>query len=592
MIPLHCYAWNRKFHSTQALESHKLSKKHKKKEASSRRTEQETNTLVAAERGTESAASTATSFTATVLQKYGHPLDPLNAANPDDGKAWCLCCYKPFRTTMEKLGHYHMYPQHKLQENANTPTDVRLKHYCGICNLTFGTLQQHLDHNDWDARHKRRSEKQWFWCTECHMPFPTKQAQQKHTKSRHYSLAGAPAPPATNAGRREKNQTKTTEPPPPPTDSASKRKFTPGCLYCSLCGCRFPTTEAYQFHKDFDKEQIIKTYRQKGIAVDEKEIDLAFSSLKFDKDDVDYSQCLVTEDRARMFHVVVELALHNYETFYKMVHGTAKYMTVYNTSAGILGWASCTFEDVKQTITEKVPEEEVSAAATTPAVFRGDKEENRMLRLAMMESMLESRGVCPPCRPDNDGDDSSSSLSSSDDGDNDEDSYTYEDDDGGEYDYGSEEECQSTHSECPDEYVEEDKEDFDNDKKEEGCKEESLNQDTIDKEHHEEEQEEEEEMGSSSDVSGESWSQVSEAKDSAGDDGSDLSDLVVVDLDEGDERSEESSGSDFSMLDFLWCVTTWGRASANYHSACFGVVCHVKGNLQHVERLWIELAPS
>lgn len=66
------------------------------------------------------------------------------------------------------------------------------------------------------------------------------------------------------------------------------------------------------------------------------------------------------EDFAQEQLVLTDLALYNYETYHSMSHGTASVVTVDASSAGILGWAACTFDAAKNPNTRAQEEDQTS----------------------------------------------------------------------------------------------------------------------------------------------------------------------------------------------------------------------------------------
>lgn len=176
---------------------------------------------------------------------------------------------------------------------------------------------------------------------------------------------------------------------------------------CSVCQRHFGTEEEKQKHEDLDvlyrqpvvtfNEELDEAYRQMACAAGPDSTAMDFDLTKTDS--------AVRMAQVEFDDVVVELALHNYETFHKMKRGTVSYSDVHLSSAGIQGWASTTFDDVNLSAGPKDENDAASQgedrkqSARAP-VARGDAEENQAVMLAIMESMLEAKGVRPPCRPD------------------------------------------------------------------------------------------------------------------------------------------------------------------------------------------------
>lgn len=468
---------------------------------------------------------------------------------------------------------------------ASSPHEEEEGFWCSSCNLPFSSIEERQAHYDRDPQHNAL---QYYWCYTCNVPYKSLEDLQAHYKAHpehpaseatkpfasfsnsssttagatgtrlapHHQCFGCKEPHQTFADLRDHYKDfpehmitqQDTELPslafqPLTTQLTDVSEWS----YCFTCEIMFPTYQERERHYMFDPQHIKRTYTKRGVPFDDDMVDQLVREAKnamapvVDRgDDVDYGRCLNTNDDARLWQsefddAVVELALYNYETFYKLESGTATYTTVYSTSAGIDGWAACTFDDVVVEPKKEEGKEADSETATPKKVApRGDEEENRMLRLAMMESVLDANGVTGTASPvvDTEGDqgqsfwnnvyygdgDSSSSSSSSDE-------FEYDDD------YGSDEEEDEdgdsrSYSECPDNEEEDCGENGTEKEEEEGGMQDPEEEDSEAPEAEEDSE------------SGESWSQVSEAANS--EDDSELSDPVVVEADEESSRDRKS----------------------------------------------------
>ncbi|CAB9503651.1 expressed unknown protein [Seminavis robusta] len=305
----------------------------------------------------------------------------------------------------------------KAKEENNATRKKPTNHYCGVCSRRFITWQglgQHMmARPTWCDGALSRAE---FVPIE---PVPTAPYQDEaggYGIASNTSKANEPREAGTSSRTRVSVRKPTAR-----TNTSTKvsvaSSVSTGRLRtiteekktfpCNLCDRKFSSWQERDSHTMVHPEHLRQVYAKEGLALDngaalELWCQMAACSSKGD-DDVDYT---AVEDAARMLQdkhddAVVAVALHNYETFFGMEDGTATYAQVNGTSAGIDGWASSAINNVSIDNQQNDNDEGKSKPAdhvTAKEDHRGDTEESRMLKRAMMESLLEAQGVRVPER--------------------------------------------------------------------------------------------------------------------------------------------------------------------------------------------------